>query len=134
LVVTKTMVEFDHEGTEAASVGTAPKSRVAAAPSMPDTARVPEFKCNRPYYFAIRERSSGLTLVSGRVENPLLTSATPVTRSFFGINAGIGLNFGNGGVGLEGGVGIGGVGVGAKVGITAGKGGIGIGAGLGFTG
>merc|ERR1712126_116890 len=83
LVMQKTTVEFDHEGTEAASAtaGLVPVVTSGIATSGP----VPEFKCNRPYYFAIREGSSGLTLFSGRVKNP------GTGNGGIGIGAGIGI-------------------------------------------
>merc|ERR1719209_1674084 len=61
-------IEVNEEGADAAASGV-----ITLVPISADFEEVPEFNCNRPFYFMIRERSSGLTLFSGRVENPLVS-------------------------------------------------------------
>lgn len=56
----KAVVEVDEKGTEAAAVTVG-----AIATSMP-----PEFRADRPFLFAIRERTSGTILFIGRVTDP----------------------------------------------------------------
>lgn len=56
----KAIVEVDEKGTEAAAVTVG-----AIATSMP-----PEFRADRPFLFAIRERTSGTILFIGRVTDP----------------------------------------------------------------
>jgi len=68
LVVQKAFIEVNEEGAEAAAATGA----VMMMRSMPMPINEPTFRCDRPFYFMIRERSSGLVLFSGRVVNPLL--------------------------------------------------------------
>jgi len=68
LVVQKAFIEVNEEGAEAAAATGA----IMMTRSMPVPMIEPTFRCDRPFYFMIRERSSGLVLFSGRVVNPLL--------------------------------------------------------------
>lgn len=65
LVVQKAFIEVNEEGAEAAAA-------TGAVMNMRSMVIDPEFLCNRPFYYMIRERSSGQVLFSGRVVNPLL--------------------------------------------------------------
>jgi len=68
LVVQKAFIEVNEEGAEAAAATGA----VMMMRSMKMPIDEPTFRCDRPFAFMIRERSSGLVLFSGRVVNPLL--------------------------------------------------------------
>jgi serine protease inhibitor len=61
----KAYIEVNEQGTEAAAVTSVSGGATSAAPT--------ELNLNRPFLFAIRERSSGLVLFTGVVNNPLLT-------------------------------------------------------------
>ena len=63
LIVQKAFIEVNEEGAEAAAA-------TGAVMMMRSMVIEPEFKCNRPFYYMIRERSSGLVLFSGRIINP----------------------------------------------------------------
>jgi serine protease inhibitor len=60
-VLHKTFVEVNEEGTEAAAA-TAVEFGIVSAP--------PSFRVDRPYVFAIRERTTGAILFAGRIERP----------------------------------------------------------------
>ena len=62
VVAQKAFIEVNEEGAEAAT------EAVATLKCMPPPA--PVFKCDRPFCYMIRERSSGLVLFSGRIVNP----------------------------------------------------------------
>ena len=64
VVVQKAFIEVNEEGAEAAAATGA----VVMFRSLPPP--TPVFKCDRPFYYMIRERSSGLVLFSGRIVNP----------------------------------------------------------------
>ena len=68
-VLHKAFVEVDEEGTEAAAA-TATLVRPSAAflPSMPP--RIPIFRADHPFLFAIRDRKTGTILFLGRVADP----------------------------------------------------------------
>jgi serpin B len=66
-VIHKTYVDVDEEGTEAAAV-TAVTMMLGSAGLSPTTP-VP-FTVNKPFLFAIRERSTGVILFMGRMEAP----------------------------------------------------------------
>jgi serpin B len=61
----KAFVKVDEKGTEAAAA-TGAVVGVTSAPAQPPV----EFKMDRPFLFAIRERQSGLVLFAGRVVDP----------------------------------------------------------------
>ena len=63
LIVQKAFIEVNEEGAEAAAA-------TGAVMMMRSMVMEPEFRCNRPFYYMIRERSSGLVLFSGRITNP----------------------------------------------------------------
>jgi len=105
LVVQKATIEINEDGTEA-SAGTGLLVGVPTSAVFPPPPPPPEFKCNRPFHYMIRERSSGLTLFSGRVENPNDRLIDANSRSFgIGVGAGIkigafGRGSGGGGIGV----------------------------------
>jgi len=96
LVIQKAIVEINEDGSEDSRGTGLPEDKVEPEEPMP------EFKCNRPFHYMIRERSSGLTLFSGRVENPYLPPSPPPD---FGIGAKINFGIFGGGAG-GGGIGI----------------------------
>lgn len=66
-VLHKSFVEVNEEGTEAAAV-TAVEMELTSVDPEP---QVTEFHVDRPFLFAIREKSTGTILFIGRVNNPL---------------------------------------------------------------
>ncbi|MDF1661369.1 MAG: serpin family protein [Planctomycetota bacterium] len=64
LVIQKSFVEVNEEGTEAAAV-TAVLARAGGAP------KINVFRADHPFLFLIRDRKTGLILFMGRVENPM---------------------------------------------------------------
>ena len=64
VVVQKAFIEVNEEGAEAAAATGA----VVMFRSLPPP--TPVFKCDQPFYYMIRERSSGLVLFSGKIVNP----------------------------------------------------------------
>lgn len=69
LVIHKSFVEVNEEGTEAAAV-TAVLVRAGGAP------RINIFRADHPFLFVIRDRKTGLILFMGRVENPTENAPT----------------------------------------------------------
>jgi len=68
VVVQKAFIEVNEEGAEAAAATAGVMLMRCALPME----RPLEFKCNRPFFFLIRIKASGLVLFSGRVANPTL--------------------------------------------------------------
>ena len=68
-IVQKAVIEVDEEGTEAAAVTVATVVAVSNGP--PPT----NFKADHPFLFLLRELSTGLIIIQGKVNNPLLKSA-----------------------------------------------------------
>jgi len=64
-VVHKAFVAVDEKGTEAAAA----TGIVVGVTSMP-MEPPPEFRADRPFVFAIRERATGAILFMGRVSDP----------------------------------------------------------------
>ncbi|WP_037289462.1 serpin family protein [Saccharibacillus sacchari] len=62
----KTFIEVDEEGTEAAAVTGIARAGAAFPPEEPF-----ELKLNRPFFFAITDRTTGLIVFMGEVGNPL---------------------------------------------------------------
>ena len=62
-VLQKAFVEVNEEGTEAAAA-------TGAISSYSMAVHFPEFVCDRPFFFTIRDNSTGMILFSGRVVNP----------------------------------------------------------------
>ena len=62
-VLQKAFIEVNEEGTEAAAAS-------AAIVMTRMMVRNPEFICDRPFLFAIRDNLTGMILFSGRVVNP----------------------------------------------------------------
>ena len=65
-VVHQAFVDVDEHGTEAAAA-TAVMMRAGSA--MP-TAKPLEFRCDHPFLFLIRDRTSGVVLFAGRLADP----------------------------------------------------------------
>jgi serpin B len=66
-IIQKAFVELKEEGTEAAAV-TVIMMRTESS-MHEDPVYVPEFRADRPFFFVIREKSTGLILFTGVVEN-----------------------------------------------------------------
>jgi len=66
-IIQKAFVELKEEGTEAAAV-TVIMMRTESS-MREDPVYVPEFRADRPFFFVIREKSTGLILFTGVVEN-----------------------------------------------------------------
>ncbi len=66
-VLHKSFVEVNEEGTEAAAVTSVEMELTSVGPEP----QVTEFHVDRPFLFAIREKSTGTILFIGRVNNPL---------------------------------------------------------------
>ena len=69
LVIQKAFIEVNEEGAEA-SAATAVEVVSVDVCYRPPPPPPEIFICNRPFYYMIRERSSGLVLFSGRVVDP----------------------------------------------------------------
>ncbi len=67
-IVQKAFVEVKEEGTEAAAV-TVILMQTTSARSL-EYDLVPKFRADRPFFFLLREKSTGLILFTGVVENP----------------------------------------------------------------
>jgi serpin B len=63
-VITETWIKVDEEGTEAAS------ATAFAVDTIGFTMPNPHFRVDRPFYFAVRDRSSGSVFFTGRIEAP----------------------------------------------------------------
>lgn len=63
----KAFIKVDEEGTEAAAASAVVMMRAGSAP--PST-KPPEFRADHPFFFAIRDTSSGMVLFAGRMEDP----------------------------------------------------------------
>ncbi|TNF45095.1 MAG: serpin family protein, partial [Bacteroidetes bacterium] len=61
----KTFIEVNEEGTEAAAVTIVAIERTSAGPQ-----KIP-FHVNRPFFYAITEKTTGAVLFMGTVKNPL---------------------------------------------------------------
>ncbi|WP_291856167.1 serpin family protein [Marinilabilia sp.] len=61
----KTYIKVDEEGTEAAAATSVGMVVTSVGPELP------EFRVDRPFFFAIGEEKSGAILFSGKIENPL---------------------------------------------------------------
>lgn len=61
----KTFIKVDEEGTEAAAATSVGMEVTSVGPD------IPEFRIDRPFFFAIAEEKSGAILFSGKIENPL---------------------------------------------------------------
>jgi len=61
----KTYIKVDEEGTEAAAATSVGMEITSVGPD------IPEFRIDRPFFFAIAEEKSGAILFSGKIENPL---------------------------------------------------------------
>ena len=70
-VLHKAYVEANEEGTEAAAA-TAVLVEVTASPGFHIPPRVPIFRADHPFLFAIRDRNSGAILFLGRITDPTL--------------------------------------------------------------
>jgi serpin B len=68
----KAFVEVNEEGTEAAAATAAHMELAAMAPPAPP--RIPVFRADHPFLFAIRDRESGAIVFLGRMANPALVS------------------------------------------------------------
>ncbi|MDA3839418.1 MAG: serpin family protein [Candidatus Delongbacteria bacterium] len=64
-IIHKTFIEVDEKGTEAAAA-TAVVMRMKSAPPMDN----PEFKADHPFFYFIRENSTGTILFTGRMNDP----------------------------------------------------------------
>ncbi|OWR28722.1 proteinase inhibitor I4 serpin [Saccharibacillus sp. O23] len=64
-----TYIDVNEEGTEAAAVTSVAVEETMAAPPEPD--KPFELKLNRPFFFAITDKSTGLIVFMGEVGNPL---------------------------------------------------------------
>ena len=67
-IIQKAFVELKEEGTEAAAVTVIMMRTESSINENP--VYVPEFRADRPFFFVIREKSTGLILFTGVVENP----------------------------------------------------------------
>jgi serpin B len=67
-IIQKSFVELKEEGTEAAAVTVIMMRTESSINENP--VYVPEFRADRPFFFVIREKSTGLILFTGVVENP----------------------------------------------------------------
>jgi serpin B len=67
-IVQKAFVEVKEEGTEAAAVTVILMQTTSTMGQVNDL--VPQFRADRPFYFLLREKSTGLILFTGVVENP----------------------------------------------------------------
>ncbi len=67
-IIQKAFVELKEEGTEAAAVTVIMMRTESSIHENP--VYVPEFRADRPFFFVIREKSTGLILFTGVVENP----------------------------------------------------------------
>ena len=65
-IIHKTFIEVDEKGTEAAAA-TAVVMRMKSAPPKPS----PEFKADHPFFYFIRENSTGTILFTGRMNDPV---------------------------------------------------------------
>ena len=65
MVVQKAFVEVNEEGAEAAAATAAVVFCCSGGTNL-----TKRFVCDRPFYYMIRERESGLVLFSGRIVNP----------------------------------------------------------------
>ncbi len=60
----KTYIKVDEEGTEAAAATSVGMEVTSIGPE------IPEFRIDRPFFFAIAEEKSGAIIFSGKIENP----------------------------------------------------------------
>ena len=60
----KAFVEVNEEGAEAA------EATFAAVSFFKSVSGIPEFRCNRPFMFLIRDNLTGMILFSGHVTDP----------------------------------------------------------------
>lgn len=67
-IVQKAFVEVKEEGTEAAAVTVILMQTTSTRSQEKDL--VPQFRADRPFFFLLREKSTGLILFTGVVENP----------------------------------------------------------------
>jgi serpin B len=67
-IVQKAFVEVKEEGTEAAAVTVILMQTTSTMGQVNDL--VPQFRADRPFFFLLREKSTGLILFTGVVENP----------------------------------------------------------------
>jgi serpin B len=67
-IVQKAFVEVKEEGTEAAAVTVILMQTTSTSSQVNDL--VPQFRADRPFFFLLREKSTGLILFTGVVENP----------------------------------------------------------------
>ncbi len=67
-IVQKAFVEVKEEGTEAAAVTVILMQTTSTRSQENDL--VPQFRADRPFFFLLREKSTGLILFTGVVENP----------------------------------------------------------------
>jgi serpin B len=67
-IVQKAFVEVKEEGTEAAAVTVILLQTTSTRSQEKDL--VPQFRADRPFFFLLREKSTGLILFTGVVENP----------------------------------------------------------------
>jgi len=65
-VIHKTYIEVNEKGTEAAAVTAVEVAMTTVGPSTPVY-----FIVNKPFIFAIRERSTGVILFIGKIEQAL---------------------------------------------------------------
>ena len=68
LVIQKAFVEVNEEGAESSAATAFRVKKGSSRFSKPPQPNM--FICNRPFFYMIRERSSGLVLFSGRVVDP----------------------------------------------------------------
>ena len=67
IVVQKAFIEVNEEGSEAAAATAAIGVQCCAMPIKP-----PQFNCDRPFLYLIKDHQSGLILFAGKVEDPTM--------------------------------------------------------------
>jgi serpin B len=66
-VIQKAFIEVNEEGSEAAAATAVIMVKCCAMPIEP-----PQFRCDKPFLYLIKDNQSGLILFAGKVEDPTI--------------------------------------------------------------